>query len=123
MKKIAILFVLTTLFCCSTDETSTISENVNGNWRLTNYISLMDTQTILGSNDVIYHFDVDSKRVVIRNYVETIYPFIKKTGSYPLAGDNTTIIIGGRKYAYVIVDGELKLSENSGSGRLTNTHF
>lgn len=107
MKKIfTLLFITVLLASCSSDDASPVTGDgtANGKWNLDSYVAFLAELPELRNGDITWTL-TDLNSLVVKNKVESRYPFMVTSGTYNVSLTAQGFAIeGGHTYIYKVED-------------------
>jgi hypothetical protein len=127
MKKLLLLVIaIGSAVSCQDTSEPWITDRLNGKWTMTEYRAPIEEQPVLTTNDVIWEFDSQNRKVTMTNNVMETYPYVSETGTFKLQAKDNTITIGQDEdevmWVYMIENDTLRI-EPMGSPLGASTRF
>ena len=107
MRYLICLFTLIAI-SCSSDDNGLLGNELNGQWEMTSYISLIIVP--IESDQIYWTFDVANEELNVLNKNEEEYPFALLSGSYDIELRLDKIIIESIEFDYLVEDGILSIA-------------
>lgn len=114
MKKLLLLFMCAGLLMGCSDDDSGPDSRLDDVWTMTLYSSFSPTQPGFEPNEIIWHIDLDGRKLTVTNLAEE--DFALTSGIYDIRVNNRRFIIeegeNESEYDYSFNDGKLILDSN-----------